>query len=97
MSAATYYVLKHPAVKDKLCQEIRSRYKSYDEIGWTSAQQLPYLRAVINEAMRMHPSGAHGFPRVSPGSTVDGKYIPKGVSGPDTVFPLLIHMTTARY
>ncbi|RYP13362.1 hypothetical protein DL765_006903 [Monosporascus sp. GIB2] len=78
LAAATYYVLKTPGVKNELEQEIRSRYASYDELDASSAQQLPYLRAVINETLRIHPSGAHGFPRVSPGATVDGKWIPRG-------------------
>lgn len=58
--------------------EIRSRYKSEDEINSTSALQLPYLQAVINEALRMHPSGAQGFPRISPGMKIDGKWVPQG-------------------
>ncbi|KAI1409848.1 putative cytochrome P450 [Hypoxylon sp. FL1857] len=78
LTAALYYVLRSPEVRSKLVNEIRSRYKSYDEIDSTSALQLPYLQAVINEAMRIHPSGAHGFPRISPGATVDGHWVPAG-------------------
>ncbi|CAJ2506368.1 Uu.00g004980.m01.CDS01 [Anthostomella pinea] len=78
LSAAMFYMLKDPRVAEKLTKEIRQRYKSYDEINSTSAQQLPYLQAVINEALRMHPSGAHGFPRISPGLTIDGHWVPKG-------------------
>ncbi|KAK9426646.1 putative Cytochrome P450 [Seiridium unicorne] len=77
-AAALFYLLKTPRVLSKLNDEIRSRYKSYDEIDSTSALQLPYLQAVINEALRIHPSGAQGFPRISPGTQIDGKWVPKG-------------------
>lgn len=60
--------------------EIREYYSSYDQIDATSALQLPYLQAVIQEALRMHPSGAQGFPRTSPGVVIDGHYVPAGVS-----------------
>ncbi|KAI4861117.1 putative cytochrome P450 [Hypoxylon rubiginosum] len=78
LAAALYYVLRSPKVVSKLTNEIRSRYKSYDEIDSISALQLSYLQAVINEALRIHPSGAHGFPRISPGGIVDGHWVPAG-------------------
>jgi cytochrome P450 len=79
LSSAVYYLLKTPESKRRLFDEVRSRYTDFDEIDATSALQLPYLRAVINEALRIHPSGAQGFPRVSPGMTVHGLYVPPGV------------------
>lgn len=45
-------------------------------------QPLPYLHAVIEETLRLHTNGAFGLPRISPGATVDGHYIAKGVSSP---------------
>ncbi|KAK3321248.1 putative cytochrome P450 [Cercophora scortea] len=78
LSAAMYYLLKTPTALKRLTTEIRARYKSYGEINIASAMQLPYLQAVINETTRVHPSGAHGHPRVSPGIQVDGKWVPQG-------------------
>ncbi|KAI2601919.1 putative cytochrome P450 [Hypoxylon sp. NC1633] len=78
LAAALYYVLHSPEVLSKLTKEIRGRYKSYSDIDSASALQLPYLQGVINEALRIHPSGAHGFPRISPGATVDGHWVPAG-------------------
>ncbi|KAI0146314.1 putative cytochrome P450 [Xylariaceae sp. FL1272] len=78
LSAVMFYLLKSPKAMEKLKAEIRGRYKTYDEIHSTSALQLPYLQATINEALRIHPSGAHGFPRISPGTRIDGYWIPKG-------------------
>ncbi|KAI8623346.1 cytochrome P450 monooxygenase [Xylariaceae sp. FL1651] len=78
LSSIVFYVLKTPGCMEKLAGEIRSRYRSYEEIDATSALQLPYLQAVMNEALRIHPSGAQGFPRISPGVIIDGHYIPPG-------------------
>lgn len=80
LAATLYYVLKTPSVLAKLTDEIRGRYNSHEDINANTALQLPYLQAVINETLRVHPSGAHGFPRLSPGGTVDGHWVPAGVS-----------------
>lgn len=79
LSSAVYYLLKTPEALEKLQSEVRSRFKSYEEIDATAASQLPYLQAVIHEALRIHPSGAQGFPRISPGVVIDSNYIPAGV------------------
>ncbi|OTB04039.1 hypothetical protein M426DRAFT_59198 [Hypoxylon sp. CI-4A] len=78
LAAALYYLLKTPAALEKLTNEVRTRYASYDEIDATSAMQLPYMQAVINEALRIHPPGSQGFPRVSPGTEIDGHWVPRG-------------------
>ncbi|KAI0883025.1 putative cytochrome P450 [Annulohypoxylon maeteangense] len=78
LAATLYYALRSPEVRSKLTNEIREHYKSYDEIDSVSALQLSYLQAVINEALRIHPSGAGGFPRISPGAIVDGHWVPAG-------------------
>ncbi|KAK5631624.1 hypothetical protein RRF57_007338 [Xylaria bambusicola] len=78
LSSIIFYVLKTPGCKEKLMREIRDHYGSYEEIDATSALQLPYLQAVIQEALRIHPSGAQGFPRTSPGVLINGHYVPAG-------------------
>ncbi|KAI4871132.1 cytochrome P450 [Hypoxylon rubiginosum] len=78
LAAATYYLLKTPATLEKLNCEIRGRYTQYSEIDANSALQLPYLQAVINESLRIHPPGSQGFPRVSPGCEIDGYWVPQG-------------------
>lgn len=79
MAATIYYLLKTPEVYQTLREEIRSRFPTYESINATSAQQLPYLQAVINEGLRIYPPGSQGFPRLSPGFAIDGEWIPKGV------------------
>uniref|UniRef100_L2GB44 Benzoate 4-monooxygenase cytochrome p450 n=1 Tax=Colletotrichum fructicola (strain Nara gc5) TaxID=1213859 RepID=L2GB44_COLFN len=78
LAAVTFLLLKNPATYLKLQHEIRSNYSSLNEITAMSAQQLPYLQAVISEGLRMYPPGSQGFPRTCPGSTIDGHWVPKG-------------------
>lgn len=80
MAAMTFYLLKSRSSHEKLKQEIRGRYKSLDEITITSTSQLPYLQAVIKEGLRMFPANSQGLPRRSPGISVDGAWVPEGVS-----------------
>lgn len=64
-------------MQKRLENEVRSRFADHNAIDSQSALQLPYLQAVINEALRIHPSGAHGFPRISLGMMIDGHWVPK--------------------
>jgi cytochrome P450 len=81
MSILTYWLCKTPRVYKKLKQEVRSRYTSSSEIMSNNAT-FPYLTAVINEILRLVPPMSFGTPRVVPegGETVDGLFIPGGVS-----------------
>ncbi|KAK3946263.1 putative cytochrome P450 [Diplogelasinospora grovesii] len=79
LSSVNFYLLKNPGAYRRLTREIRERFARYEDINSTAAQQLPYLQAVINEGLRIYPPGSQGFPRVSPGATIDGHYIPRGV------------------
>lgn len=72
------------AVYEHLTKEIREAFQNKDDIDMKTTNRLPYLHAVIEEALRIYPPAAETPPRVSPGAEVDGKFIPKGVSAPDT-------------
>ncbi|KAK5952528.1 hypothetical protein OHC33_006573 [Knufia fluminis] len=82
MATITYFLLKSPTAYTKLTTEIRSRFKSLSEIdiSSTSASQLPYLHAVMEEGMRIVPTASLGFSRNAPGPgvTVDGHFVPAG-------------------
>lgn len=79
LCAAIYFILTHQAAKEKLMTELDSVFSSPDKIDGRAAK-LPYLNAVITEALRLYPPVPVGGPRVSPGAYVDGMYIPAGVS-----------------
>ncbi|RJE23159.1 Cytochrome p450 [Aspergillus sclerotialis] len=67
-----------PDESEKSKEEVRGKFSSYDEIHNDPLQALPWLHAIIEESLRLHTNGAFGLPRISPGATVDGNYIPKG-------------------
>ena len=79
-TAAIHYLLENPETYDRLKHEVRGRFLSWDQMNNDAIQPLPYIHAVIEETLRLHTNGAFGLPRISPGATVDGHYIAKGVS-----------------
>ena len=84
LSGATYFLLQNPAVMKKLLEEVRSSFKSEEEITFSSVSQLPYILAVLNEAIRMYPPAPGNLLRVvpKPGDTIGGKWVPGGVRLP---------------
>jgi cytochrome P450 len=61
MSWALYWIHHLPNVKEKLLQELKS---VTDPTDWMSIFRLPYLTAVCNETLRIHPVAMLTFPRV---------------------------------
>lgn len=86
MSGATFYLLKNPEKMRKLVAEIRGRFKSADEIDFTSVSQLDYLLACLNESLRMYPP----VPDILPRRTGD---VPQVICG-QTVPP---HVSSITY
>jgi cytochrome P450 len=82
LNAALYFALKNPAVWKRLQDEVSTLSRgSTTIVPFKTAQDLPYLNAVIREAMRMHPGVAMCLERYVPdeGLTLpDGQYIPGG-------------------
>ena len=78
LSAITYYLGRNQSAYDKLAQEIRKNFDRCDQITGNSTDSLQYLKAVIEEGLRLHPPFAIGLPRISPGETVDGHFVYKG-------------------
>jgi len=82
LSGATYQLSTNPQALKKATDEVRSTFKSEDEITIDRAGHLTYLMAVVEESFRLYPPVPTGLPRVVPagGEVVDGKFIPGGVS-----------------
>ncbi|KAG9561451.1 cytochrome P450 monooxygenase, partial [Aureobasidium melanogenum] len=74
LSIGSYLLLNNPTVMEKLKQEIRSHYKSNDEITVDSVARLDYLNACIQEILRCYPPVPAGFLRKVPaeGGSVAG-------------------------
>jgi cytochrome P450 len=77
LTFALYYVLDDRRVWEKLSDEVRSKFKTMEEISGPSTAALPYLNAVIQEALRIRPVAAAGQPRETPpeGAMIAGRYI----------------------
>lgn len=80
--AITYYLAANPRVQEKLQKELDDALGSEDEYVSTYEQvkRLPYLEAVINEALRVHSTSSIGLPRIAPegGLTIRGIHFPQG-------------------
>ncbi|THC97973.1 hypothetical protein EYZ11_002543 [Aspergillus tanneri] len=88
LCAAIYFVLTHEEAHVKLVQELRSQFTSAEDLSGERVQQLPYLNAVIVEALRLYPPVPLGGPRVSQGGYVEGTYIPEGTEICTSLFAL---------
>ncbi|TVY50201.1 Cytochrome P450 monooxygenase aclL [Lachnellula cervina] len=80
LSGLTYYLSQSPEAWNRLKDEVRGSFKAEEEITMRATAALPYLFACLEEGLRMYPPAAVNPPRISPGATVNGEYIPKGVS-----------------
>lgn len=78
LAAATYLMLKHPHVYEKIKSEVRGRFKAHDEITIEAANTLVYTIAALTEALRYMPPIAAGFIRKVPktGAFVSGHFLP---------------------
>jgi cytochrome P450 len=69
LSALFYNLLKHPSSYQRLQQEIDDATSTGlidDPVTFKQAQALPYLQAVIKEALRLHPATGLGLQRRVP-------------------------------
>jgi cytochrome P450 len=82
LSGVTYLLLANPSTLEKLTDEVRTTFKSDDEITLTSVGNLTYMLACLNEAMRRYPPVPIGLPRAVPkgGATIAGLAVPENVS-----------------
>ncbi|KAL2824649.1 cytochrome P450 [Aspergillus cavernicola] len=75
-----YQLLKNPQCFTKLRNEIDSVFDSDAEIiaSYDKVKHLPYLRACLDESLRIYPPTAHGLPRATPaeGLSILGDWIP---------------------
>ena len=80
LSGCTYYLLKNPAIYAKLTNEILTAFKDDSEITIDSTSRLPYLKAVLDESLRIYPPVPAALNRVvaAPGDTISGYFVPGG-------------------
>lgn len=84
LSTIIYYLAKSPEKAKKLRCEIQVYEEEgsiSDPVTFREAQEMPYLQAVIKEALRIHPVTGQILSRIVPagGATICGRYFPAGV------------------
>lgn len=78
-----YQLLQNPKCMQRLQEEIDSVLDEDDEIApYEKIKYLPYLRACLDESLRIFPPTSHGLLRATPpeGSNILGEYVPGGVT-----------------
>ncbi|KAI1101332.1 cytochrome P450 [Jackrogersella minutella] len=95
LSATLFYLSRDPTCYAKLAAEIRTTFQSADEICGTKLASCQYLRACIDESLRMSPpSPATHWRNLAPEEEggkpfiVDGHVIPKGTKVGVNVYSL---------
>ncbi len=81
LAASFFYLVHDTSVLEKLQQEIRNTFEDVEEIvSGKKLNSCVYLRAVIDEAMRLNPPVGGLLPReVLPGGIeIDGMHFPEG-------------------
>ncbi|KAK1505284.1 hypothetical protein CABS01_00752 [Colletotrichum abscissum] len=75
-----WHLLAHKDAYDKVALEVRSTVTTRDELNYHKIQHLPYLRAVIEEGLRIFPPNAGFIPRQVLQS--DGAFVLHGIPLP---------------
>ncbi|KAL2140538.1 hypothetical protein VTI28DRAFT_3656 [Corynascus sepedonium] len=84
LSAILYHVLRNPNVlnrlRDEIDQNCPQNKKASPHISFAQSQAMPYLQAVIKEALRVHPATGLPLERVVPegGLTIAEVFFPQG-------------------
>ncbi|KAI3573162.1 cytochrome P450 [Fusarium oxysporum f. sp. albedinis] len=82
-TAAFFYLSRNPRVQEKLAKEVTSAFSSAGDIkSGTALYSCQYLRAFIDETLRMSPPVPADLAREveKGGIVVDGQYIPEGIN-----------------
>ena len=89
-----FYLTRNPKVYERLTKEIRSTFTSVDEINLgTALSSCVYLRACIDETMRISPSVGSALWREvdTNGAEIDGMYIPAGCDVGTSIYSIHHH------
>ncbi|KAM5436431.1 hypothetical protein MferCBS31731_005922 [Microsporum ferrugineum] len=92
LSGVIFYLLHYPECLERATTEILSTFSSIEEIrGGSKLNNLTYLRACIDETLRLSPSILSGLmvEALPGGITVDGNYFTEGTTL--GVSPYVIH------
>ena len=83
VNASLNYICYHLASDDRVAQELRKELDSTPDMeDFSTLRSLPYLNAVIEESLRLHPLVPTGLARQTPpeGITIGDTFIPGDVT-----------------
>lgn len=82
MSGLTYLLLRNPEKLAKLTAEVRTTFRAQEDITMLATAKCAYLKAAIEEGMRLYPPVPATVPRWVPGrgDEIDGRFVPGGVA-----------------
>jgi cytochrome P450 len=86
LRAIFYYLMRNPGDMKKLNDELAEQEKlgnfsaENGLVGWNEVRELPFLNAVVKEALRCHPAAGLPLERIVPprGLELHGHHIPGG-------------------
>lgn len=81
MAATIFYLVRNPQALEKATAEVRGKFADVEDIRQgATLNTCSYLRACIDEAMRLSPSVGGLLPRevLAGGMTIDGAHVPAG-------------------
>lgn len=86
-----YLLYKYPNELAKLREELDASFPVDQVPTYDVVSRLPYLRACIEEAMRLRPASSMGLPRVVPkgGREIAGHFVAEGVTVSVPTYTLL--------
>lgn len=80
LSGLTYLLLKNPGALRKLEDEIRTKFKSEEEIDYVGVNSLDYMLACIDETFRLYPPVPGALlRRTTEQAEIAGKMVPPDV------------------
>ena len=83
LTAAIYYVISNDEIYKRLCEEVRSAFKTSADLSLQGMlSRLPYLEACVQETLRIHTPLANRFTRfvaASEGTMISGHWVPQNV------------------
>jgi len=91
ISASFFYLARNPTAYAKVAQEVRAAFRSVSDIrAGPVLNNCVYLRAAINESLRMAPVATQPLWREADpgGCMVDGQQIPEGLNVGAAIFSL---------
>lgn len=91
MTNTVFLLYTHPPILQKLRDEIDAAAPGHNIPTYDVVSRLPYLRACIEESLRVRPASSFGLPRIVPagGREIAGNFVSEGVIASVPTYSLL--------